>query len=103
MEKRMTEADGRALVELWQASGQRAAVFCREQGIAAHRLSYWQQRVTELDGDCGGGGFVEVTHCVETVTRRATSPAIVVVTPGGWRIETTVPLADVVAAVAERC
>ena len=51
MEKRMTEADGRALVELWQASGQRAATFCREQGIAAHRLSYWQQRVAELDGD----------------------------------------------------
>jgi hypothetical protein len=103
MEKRMTEADGRALVELWQASGQRAATFCREQGIAAHRLSYWQQRVAELDGDGSERGFVEVTQCIETVTRRTAAPSIVIMAPGGWRIETTASLADVLAAVAERC
>ena len=103
MEKRMTVADGRALVELWEASGQRAAVFCREQGISAHRLSYWQQRVAELDGSASESGFVEVTQCIETVTSRTAAPSVVIMTPAGWRIETTAALADIVAAVAERC
>ena len=41
-----SEADGRRVVELWQASGQSLAVFCKESGIRRTRIAYWVSRVS---------------------------------------------------------
>lgn len=91
--ERMSENDGRALVELWRSSGLNASRFCREQGVALHKLKYWEQRVAHLDTPVG---FIEVTQRVQATFP---SESTVLVAPNGWRIETHAPLAEVIEAV----
>ena len=42
--KRLSEAEGRALVEEWRQSCESRAAFCKRTGMRAHVLSYWANR-----------------------------------------------------------
>ena len=44
--KNMTEADGRALLELWRA-GHGPKQFCAERGLSLHRFKYWRKRIAK--------------------------------------------------------
>ena len=35
-------------LDAWRASGQSVEAFAKERRVAAHRLRYWQKRLTEL-------------------------------------------------------
>ena len=65
--KRWTEAEARAALGEWRASGLSAAAFARKRGISAMRLPYWEQRLAATPG--GDVSFVAVpltsTHAVE--------------------------------------
>lgn len=45
--QRMTESEGRALVEAWQASGLPVSRFCRERGVVSHLVHYWKRKLFE--------------------------------------------------------
>lgn len=56
-----------SLLQMWRASGQSIAAFCREQGIAAHRLRYWRRQLgaEASNGDHGNAaaaGFVQIVE-----------------------------------------
>lgn len=44
--RRWTEAEARAVVDAWRASGQRVQTFARERGVGAWRLRYWAPRLS---------------------------------------------------------
>ncbi len=41
-----SEAEGRAAVVAWRASGLTRATFARQHGVATRRLAYWEQRIS---------------------------------------------------------
>jgi len=43
--KRWSEADGRAAVSAWRASGLSLAAFARQQGFDDQRLRWWRDRI----------------------------------------------------------
>ena len=45
--KRLSAAQGRALVEDWQQSGLRMSKYSRERGVPEHILRYWSSRETK--------------------------------------------------------
>lgn len=101
--KNMTEADGRALLELWRASGHGPKQFCAERGLSLHRFKYWRKRVAKLDAQAAeenDGGFVELS-----IEPRSSSvlPPTLVVAPTGWRVETSAPISEVLRAVINAC
>lgn len=101
--KNMTEADGRALLELWRASGHGPKQFCAERGLPLHRFKYWRQRVATLDAqgaEEGEEGFIELSS--ETRSSSVLPPTLIVA-PTGWRIETTAPIGDILRAVMNAC
>lgn len=100
--KNMTEADGRALLELWGASGHGPKQFCAEHGLSLHRFKYWRKRIAKLDAQRAeeSEGFVELS--IEPRSSSALPPTLIV-TPTGWRIETTAPISDILRAVMTAC
>ena len=69
----------RRIIGEQQASGQRAAVFCRGRGISAWQFHYWRKA---FSGDgAGRGGFVQMQV---SAAREAT--AQVWVEAGRWRV-----------------
>src|SRR4051812_20845762 len=45
--ERWGEADGRAAVEAWRASGDSIAAFARDCGVDPQRLGWWRKRLNE--------------------------------------------------------
>jgi len=60
---RRSPAQGRALVEQWQRSGESVSEFCRRESVGPHVLRYWLSR--EANGSTGENFFV-----VEAAERR---------------------------------
>lgn len=100
--KNMTEADGRALLDLWQASGHGPKQFCSEHGLSLHRFKYWRKRIAKLDAQRAeeSEGFVELSIEAHPSSRL---PPTLIVTPAGWRVETTAPISDILRAVITAC
>ena len=60
---RWSREEAEVLLAAWRASGVSLARFCRERGVAAHRMVYWQKRVQVLAGQTAAaelGGFVQL-------------------------------------------
>ena len=57
---RWCEADGREAVVAWRQSGLSQSAWCRQSGVALHRLQYWIGRVERLDAPAADDpvGFV---------------------------------------------
>ena len=70
----------RRIIGEQQASGQKAAVFCRGRAISAWQFHYWRKALTPGDGT-GNGGFVQMRV---SAARGAT--AQVWVEAGRWRV-----------------
>jgi hypothetical protein len=72
--KRWSEAEGRQVLREWQESGLSAVKFAARRGIAATRLSYWQDRLGQKA--TGDVSFVAVPltsqHAVELEHRGVT-------------------------------
>jgi len=69
----------RRIIGEQQASGQKAAVFCREHGISAWQFHYWRKA---FSGDgASSGGFVQMKV---RAAREATAQVWVEV--GRWRV-----------------
>ena len=101
--KNMTEADGRALLELWRTSGHGPKQFCAERGLSLHRFKYLRKRVAKLDAQLAeksDEGFVELS--IETRSPTVLPPTLIV-SPTGWRIETTAPISEILRAVMNVC
>jgi len=58
---RRTEAERRALVSGWKASGQDVRGYCREHEIQPASFQRWRR---EFEGAAPGGAFVAVTRAV---------------------------------------
>jgi transposase-like protein len=80
--RRRSREEGFALVREWQASGLRAAEFCRGRGVAEHRLQYWKRQ-----SQSGG-----------TATGNEASAFYAMMAPASGAFEATAP-----EAVAEIC
>jgi transposase-like protein len=85
-ESRTDRAQGLALVEQWRSSGQSVAQFCRERGVAAHRLYYWKRQVepeARREARASAGEFValEIRGASEAASpsKRSSEAAIEIV------------------------
>lgn len=60
---RMTESEGRALVEAWRDSGLTQGEFARRRGVNAQRVQYWSRRLGAARGEAtpDADAFVVVT------------------------------------------
>jgi transposase-like protein len=45
--ERWSEAEGRAAVELWRASGLSMSAFAREHGLNTQRIAWWKRRLED--------------------------------------------------------
>jgi hypothetical protein len=80
--ERRGESAGRALVAAWEASGLPQAVFARQRGVAAQRLSYWRLRLARGGAAASARGFVEIPSAVSSKTG-----AVVVEVGSGIRVQ----------------
>lgn len=44
-----SEAEGRAVIEAWQRSGEPVAVFARRHGVQSKRIKYWSGRLARAE------------------------------------------------------
>lgn len=107
-----TRARMKELLERWRSSGESAAAFCRRQGIAPQKLSYWKRslgrpsRRAARPARAAHSGFVPV-QLVEGPAEAA-GGSLEIVLGNGWRVlvrEGVSPelLAEVVAALRQAC
>jgi len=70
----------RGILAEQQASGRKAATFCRERGIPVWKFCYWRKALA--DGDAGGFVQMRVSAARETTAQ-------VWVAAGRWRVYVT--------------
>ena len=60
---RMTESEGRALVDAWRSSGLTQSEFARGRGVKVQRVQYWSRRLGAARDEptAKTAGFVVVT------------------------------------------
>lgn len=58
---RMTETEGRALVESWRDSGLGQHEFAERRGVKVARIQYWSRRLGGSGGDATQSPFFVVT------------------------------------------
>jgi hypothetical protein len=91
--RRWSEAEARAVVDAWRASGQRVQKFAREQGVGAWRLRYWvprlDPRVTARTTSRQSSTTAEVRFvpAVLSGTASGNRPAVVIRLPDGIAVE----------------
>jgi transposase-like protein len=56
-----SEADGRAVIEAWQRSGEPAAVFARRHGVQSKRIKYWSRRLARAKAPASALALVPAT------------------------------------------
>ena len=61
--RRMTESEGRALIEAWRESGLGQREFAERRGVKVARVQYWSRRLALAgpDGDATRDPFLVVT------------------------------------------
>ena len=58
---RLTEIEGKQLVEQWKASGMDKRAFSRQHGIAYGRFLYWCKRISSLEANTSlSAGLVQL-------------------------------------------
>ena len=84
--KRLTEAQGFALVEAWKESGRSVEQFCTERGIRPERLDFWRRRQKRAKGDARSRDVVVIPFDVgrePEVPVTAMAPWIEIAAPVG--------------------
>src|SRR5277367_6499633 len=88
-----TEAEGRQVIEAWEASGESVAAFARSAGLVPQRVYWWRGRLGAGGAKAGAPASREVSlSAFVPVTVRATpastpGAAVTVCTREGLRIE----------------
>jgi hypothetical protein len=112
MARMTTREKMRRVLARWRRSGLSAAEFCRREGLAPHRLSYWKRSLKRsgaavTKGPASPVDFVPV-RLVDQASNGMAPGALEISLSGGDRVAvgpdvSAERLRDVVAILRERC
>ncbi len=93
--KYWSEAEGRAVIEAWQRSGEPAHVFARRHGVQSKRIKYWSARLARAEAPTARLALVPATVVGAEVALAA------VIHVGEVKIDLSNATPEQVAAVAQ--